>query len=206
MIISDEVFNEIKNNDDYSFILDMMNDYFNVVNVRFSPGESLQNARRQADKLIREYCGIHVKPLSAYDNELERVYHNELRFFNLVSIISFICMIITLIGMFCMTMFETEYRRKEIGIRKVAGATTREIVWMLCKRYSWLVLICFVAAMPFAYLFGKMTLDYFAEHTPIHWWIFVLALLLVGSITLATIAFQSWRAGRENPVNSIKTE
>lgn len=195
----------VNNNQPYCFVI-KDNDYFNVVNVRFSPGESLQNARRQADKLIREYCGIHVKPLSAYDKELERVYRNELRFFNLVSIISFICMIITLIGMFCMTMFETEYRRKEIGIRKVAGATTREIVWMLCKRYSWLVLICFVAAMPFAYLFGKMTLDYFAEHTPIHWWIFVLALLLVGSITLATIAFQSWRAGRENPVNSIKTE
>ena len=194
----------VNNNQPYCFIIQDI-DYFNNVNIRFSADAPVQTTKRQADKLIQDYCGEHVKPLSSYNTELEHTYRSELRFFNLFFIISLLCMIITLIGMFCMTMFETEYRHKEIGIRKVSGATTREIVWMLCKRYSWLILICFVLAIPFAQYFGSKTLDYFVDHTPIYWWIYALALLLVGGITLATIAFQSWRAGRENPVNSIKS-
>ena len=118
-------------------------------------------------------------------------------------------MAIMLIGVFCLTLFEAEYRRKEIGIRKVAGATTGEIVSMLCRQYVPLILISFACAVPIALLSGWLTLNYFAEHVDIHGWIIpitLLALLLVGGIAMATIVLQSWRTARENPVNSIKTE
>jgi putative ABC transport system permease protein len=105
-----------------------------------------------------------------------------------------------------MTMFETEYRRKEIGIRKIAGAQTREVVWMMCRQYIPLILISFVLATPIAVYFGQTTLDYFADHSDIHWWMIALSLALVGAVTLGTVALQSWRIARENPVNSIKTE
>ena len=120
--------------------------------------------------------------------------------------LSVICLITTLIGVLCLTMFDTEYRRKEIGIRKVAGASTGEIIMMFCRHYGKLILISFAAAAPIALISGYLTLEYFAEHTAIPWWAFPVGLLLVGSVTLATVALQSWRAARENPVNSLKTE
>jgi len=137
---------------------------------------------------------------------LKSTYEKEFRFVNQMVTISIICIILTLIGVFCLTIFETEYRRKEIGIRKVSGATTGDIVLMFCRRYTWLLLISFAIAAPLAYYSGRLTLAYFAEHTRIHWWIFPVALVAVGIITLGTVAFQSWRAARENPVNNLKTE
>ena len=144
--------------------------------------------------------------LTSFDKRLEESYESEFRFFKWIFILSVICTLITLIGVFCLTMFETEYRRKEIGIRKVVGATSGEIVGMLCNQYIPLILISFAAAAPIALFFGNETLKYFAERTEIHWWIFPLALLIVGGVTLGTIVLQSWRTARENPVNSIKSE
>ena len=177
------------------------------INVRFSHAVSMLETKRHADELIKKYCGKNTKPLTSYNATLESVYHSELHYLRLFTAISIICLIINLIGVFCMTMFETEYRRKEIGIRKVSGALTHEIVWMLCKRYSWLVLISFMIAAPFAGFLGWYTItSLYADHTDIHWWIFPLTLVLVGSVMLGTIALQSWRAARETPVNSIKSE
>lgn len=161
---------------------------------------------QQANELVEHYCGPTNDKVDTFDEMLKKTYHNEFRFFRQTYLITIICLILTIIGIFCLTMFETEYRRKEIGIRKVAGATTGEIVWMLCRHYGIYIIICFIAAAPIAYLCGKLTINHFADHTPIHWWIYPLALLLVGGITIGTVVLQSWRAARENPVNSIKTE
>ena len=105
-----------------------------------------------------------------------------------------------------MTMFETEYRRKEIGIRKVMGSSTGEILSMLSRRYIWLLVGSFVIAAPLAWYIGTQWLQGFAERTPIYWWLFLLALLAVTAVTLATVIIQSWRTANENPVNSIKNE
>ena len=112
----------------------------------------------------------------------------------------------TLIGVACLTMFETEYRRKEIGIRKASGATTGEIVMMFCRHYGWLLLISFVVALPMAWLSRDWTLNYLKDLDSIHWWIFPLAFLLVAAVTLGTVALQCWRVARENPTTSLRNE
>ena len=193
------------NNQPYCFVI-LSDDFCDLVNVRIAPDADLQDTKRQADQVMNKFFDGDSKTFEEYDKTFEETYNSEFRFFRLISIISIIFLFINLIGVFCISMFETEYRRKEIGIRKVAGATTREIVWMLCKRYSWLILISFAVAMPIAIYFGWLTLKYFADHTHNYWWIPLLALLAVGGITLTTMALQSWRAARENPVNSIKNE
>ena len=137
---------------------------------------------------------------------MENTYQEEFRFIRQVLVFSVICLIITLIGVFCMTMFETEYRRKEIGIRKVMGSSTGEILTMLSRRYIWLLLGSFIVAAPLAWYIGNQWLQGFAERTPIYWWLFPSALLAVAIITLATIIIQSWRAATENPINNIKNE
>ena len=166
----------------------------------------LDTVREKANAILREHFKKEAKPLVSYDEKLEKSYANELRFFEWFYFLCIIFTIITLIGVFCMAMFESEYRRKEIGIRKITGAKTSEVVWMLCKQYIPLILISFAIAAPIAYLCGRLTLNYFAEHTVIHWWIFPLSLALISTVTLGTVALQSWRTARENPVNSITAE
>ena len=105
-----------------------------------------------------------------------------------------------------MKMFETEYRRKEIGIRKVMGSSTREILQLFCKKYILLLLISFIIAAPIAYFIGSQWLQNFSERTPIYWWLFPLTFLAICLITMITVIIQSWRTANANPVESIKTE
>jgi putative ABC transport system permease protein len=77
---------------------------------------------------------------------------------------------------------------------------------MLYRRYVWLLIGSFIIAAPLAYYIGREWLQSFAERTPIYWWLFPLALLAVGTVTLLTVIIQSWRTANENPVNSIKNE
>lgn len=177
-----------------------------VLNVRVAAGIDKIEMRHKIHDILVGFGapnGIEVKFL---DQELENTYKEEFRFTTQVVVFSIICLIITLIGVFCMTMFETEYRRKEIGIRKVMGSSTAEILTMLCRRYLWLLSVSFVIAAPLAWYIGHEWLQSFAERTPIHWWLFPLALLVVAAVTLTTVVLQSWHVADENPVNSIKNE
>ena len=175
-----------------------------VLNINVASTADRNTVIQQVQKVLNLH-DIESTPIR-YDKTLETTYHRELRFINIIGILSVICIMITLIGVFCLTMFETEYRRKEIGIRKVLGATSGEIVKMLCGHYVPLILLSFVIAAPLAGYFGGMTLDAFSQHADMRWWIFPIAFVLVGSITLATVALKSWRTARENPSNSIKSE
>lgn len=175
-----------------------------VLNINVASTADRNTVIQQVQKVLNLH-DIESTPIR-YDKTLETTYHRELRFINIIGILSVICIMITLIGVFCLTMFETEYRRKEIGIRKVLGAKSSEIVKMFCGHYVPLILLSFVAAAPLAGLFGWLTLDRFRQHADFSWWIFPIALVVVGSVTLATVALKSWRTARENPSNSIKNE
>ncbi len=177
-----------------------------VMNVRVAPGCDKQQVRQQVKELCMKMGATHEPDARYVDQMLEETYQEEFRFIRQVMVFSFICLTITLIGVFCMTLFETEYRRKEIGIRKVMGSTAGEILGLLCRRYVWLLLVSFAVAAPLACHIGRQWLSNFAERTPIYWWIFPLAMLCVALVTMTTIVVQSWRTANENPVNSITSE
>ncbi len=175
-------------------------------NVRLAAGTDKVQMRQKIREVLMKLGANGEPEVRFIDQQLEDTYQEEFRFMRQVMVFSIICLVITLIGVFCMTMFEAEYRRKEIGIRKVMGSSTGEILAMLCRRYVWLLLISFVFAAPLAWHFGSQWLQGFAERTPIYWWLFPLALIAVATVTLLTVIVQSWRTANENPVNSIKTE
>jgi putative ABC transport system permease protein len=177
-----------------------------VMNVRVAAGVDKLRMRQKIKDICMKLGAKHEPNVSFLDQDLENTYQDEFRFIRQVMVFSIICLIITLIGVFCMTMFETEYRRKEIGIRKVMGSSTQEILMMFCRHYALLLAVSFIVAAPVAYYIGQQWLQSFAERTPIYWWLFPLTLLAVGTITLATVIIQSWRAANANPVESIKTE
>ena len=195
----------------FGFILNRNDDVvFAYLIVRVADDANIESTRQRANTLLHAFFDDNTPPykyvLMPYDNCIAKSYETELRFFRQVFLIGFFCIVMTLIGLFCLTMFETEYRRKEIVIRKVAGATTGEIVWMLCKHYGLLILLSFAAAVPVAWFCGKQTLEVFNDRTTIYWWIFPLSLLLVGGVMLGAVALQSWFAARKNPASTIKTE
>ena len=178
----------------------------NVMNIRVAAGTDKVAMRKKLEDCINKMDGHGNVNVSFLDKELEDTYKEEFRFISQVVIFSVVCLLITLIGVFCLTMFETEYRRKEIGIRKIMGSSVGEILLLLCRKYATMIVIAFVIAAPAAWYFGNEWLKNFAERTEISWWLFALSLVVVAFITLSTVIIQSWKTANENPINSIKTE
>ncbi|MDR3795475.1 FtsX-like permease family protein [Phocaeicola sp.] len=140
------------------------------------------------------------------DEVIDQNYHRELRFTRQILLFSLIAIVLSMIGVFGLTLFESEYRRKEIGIRKILGSSTAEILYMFTKRYFVMLVVCFVLAAPFGWWIGHDWLESFSDKTPIRAWVFVASFLLVSFITVLTVTFQCWKNANENPVRSIKTE
>jgi putative ABC transport system permease protein len=105
-----------------------------------------------------------------------------------------------------LSLLISQQRTKEIGIRKVNGASVSEILVMLNKDFVKWVVIAFVIATPIAYYAMNKWLENFAYKTSLSWWIFALAGLLALGIALITVSFQSWKAATKNPVESLRYE
>lgn len=140
------------------------------------------------------------------DERIEHLYQNDFRATQQVTIFSALAIIISLLGVFGLVVFETGYRRKEIGLRKIHGATIASVLTMFNRRFVWIILGCFAVAAPVAWYGVREWLQAFAYRTPLYWWVFALALLVVLTITVVTVTVQSWRAATENPVEALKAE
>ena len=181
----------------------------NNVLVRVSKGVDKRQIKQKVldvvNRIEKEYT-LDLSELNYIDVVLERSYQQESLFTKQILLFSLLAILISIIGVFGLTMFESEYRRKEIGIRKVFGSSTREILQMFNKRYLYILLGCFVVAAPVGYLLGQHWLEGFAVRTTINPLLFLVSFLLVTLITMLTVTYQSWKNASENPVNSIKTE
>jgi putative ABC transport system permease protein len=113
---------------------------------------------------------------------------------------------ISCLGVFGVATFTAEQRTKEIGIRKVLGASVLSIVSMLSKDFLKLIFIAIVIASPVAYYFMHQWLQNFAYSIAIHWWVFLLAALASIFITLLTVSFRTIKAAIANPVESLRVE
>ena len=182
------------------------NVYFQV---RTAPDADQDAIKRRIAEIVKLRTGMIPECIKNADDMIQEAYFHEFHFMRQMLLYSISSIIIMLIGVFCLTLFESEFRRKEIGIRKVAGASSFEIIKMFYNYYGSLILISFAIAIPPAYLLSRNWLEHnFAEHASIAhlWWLFPLSLLLVGATTLVTEVVQCWRAAHENPVNCLKEE
>lgn len=181
----------------------------NVLLVRVAKGMDKREAKEKVLDVVLKYeheSKPDISDLRYMDDELEKSYHQERLFTQQILLFSLLAILISIIGVFGLTMFESEYRRKEIGIRKVFGSSTKEILMMFWQRYLYILLGCFVVAAPIGYLLGQHWLEGFAVRTAISPLLFVVSFLLIALITLLTVTYQSWKNANENPINSIKTE
>ena len=147
----------------------------------------------------------HLK-IQYIDEQLAREYEEEKELTRLIGIFSLVAICIALMGVFGLVFFETQYRRREIAVRRVHGASIKSILMMFVGQYAKMVGIAFLFAVPVSYLIMHRWLQSFAYHIPLHWWVFALALLIVLAVTSGIVLARSWRAARENPVNSLYKE
>ena len=134
------------------------------------------------------------------------IYRNELNAEALTRIFSLLCLIIANLGLIIIMSFVIKRKTKEIGIRKVNGATSGNIIGMLNKRFAIWIGIAFVIAIPVSYYVMSLWLQNFANKTTLDWWVFALSGLLVLLLSAISISWQSWYAATIDPVKSLKSE
>jgi len=140
------------------------------------------------------------------DQAFAKQYRSDEQKGHLFLLFSAIAVIIACLGLFGLSTFTAEQRTKEIGVRKVLGASVASIVSLLSKDFLKLVLIAIVIAVPAGWYWMRIWLQDFAYKTSIDWWIFALAGVLSLVIAIVTISFQSIKAALMNPVESLKSE
>jgi putative ABC transport system permease protein len=155
---------------------------------------------------LAEYNSDYPFEVRFYDEILQQLYEKETSLSSLITLFSLIDIFISIVGVFGLVVFDSECRRKEIGIRKVLGASTMGIIIMFNKAYFRILMICFVIAAPLAWYAVTRWLENFAYKTPMFWWVYLLAFVAVGIITVATVTFQNWRVASDDPVKAIKSE
>jgi putative ABC transport system permease protein len=141
-----------------------------------------------------------------YDEFLDSMYRQEEKRAEAIKIISILTILISCIGLIGLVEYSTRYRIKEIGVRKVNGATIAGIMMMLDKDFVRWIAFAFILATPIGWLVMNRWLRSFAYRTDLSWWIFVLAGLLTLSFALITVSWQSWRAATRNPVEALRYE
>ena len=182
---------------------------FGQMYVRTVPGADFKEV---SDYIKEAICKFdprrepHMITVSHLDEGIENMYQSEQSLGKLITIASFVALLIAIIGIIGLVFFETQFLRKEIAVRRVNGATVGGILKMINKKYLIMAVASFVIAAPVAYWLMTAWRKGFAYQAPVPVWIFIVALLAVAAITLAVVTLQSWRAANANPVESLKNE
>ncbi|GAB3704418.1 ABC transporter permease [Spirosoma flavus] len=178
---------------------------FKQAGIRISgknPAQTLQYIRQVWQKLYPN----DVFNYTYLDDQLAQFYENENLLFRLVNTFTGIAILICCLGLYGLVSFIVAQRTKEIGIRKVLGASVASIVTLLSKDFLKLVLIAILLASPLAWYFMNQWLQDFAYRISIPWWVFAIASLLAISIALFTVSYQSVKAALANPVRSLNRD
>ncbi|MEO8819325.1 MAG: FtsX-like permease family protein [Ginsengibacter sp.] len=148
----------------------------------------------------------HLFESNFLDENIAKLYKNDKRTQQLFYIFACLSILINVLGLVGLLSFMIEQKTKEIGIRKVLGASIKDISFILSKDFVRLIVIAFFIAAPVAWLLMNKWLQDFAYRTSISWWIFVVAALAAFVITFIAVGFQTIKAAIANPVESLKSE
>ena len=143
---------------------------------------------------------------SFLDQEVQKQYEAEITLSQIINSFTLMAILISCLGLFGLAAFSAEQRQKEIGIRKVLGASVTGVVALLSKEFIKLVAISFIIATPIAWIAMHKWLEAFAYKITISWWMFAIAGIMSIFIALATVSFQAIKAALVNPVKSLKSE
>ena len=177
-----------------------------IAYIRTVAGADIADVRKYIEKTI-----LDISPNSDpekikvqfFSDELEFVYQREDKLSTLIAMFSFLSIVISIIGVFGLVLFETQYRRREIGIRRVHGASVGGILRMFNRKYLYIVAACSAVAIPVSYYIISRWMEQYVYRVEMSWWVYALAVGVILLITIVTVSLRSWSAANKNPTNSI---
>lgn len=159
-----------------------------------------------AAKTWRQYSSDFPFDYSFLDDDFNRMYKNDQRIGTLFNVFAIVAILISCLGLFGLATYTAHVKTKQIGIRKVLGASVTSIIGLLAREFILLVLVAFVIASPITWFGMNKWLQDFAYRISISWWMFLITGILAVMIALFTVGFQAIRAAIANPVKSLRTE
>ena len=212
---------------------DGTNDWFELTNVGSMPGDtgtlfyddesadileagqldSFILAPGESAKTLEKIQGIWGSTIADYpldyrflDEEIDNFYKEDRYFANMFSMFSILAIVVSCLGLIGLVSFSTKRRSKEIGVRKVLGASVLKILKLISLDMVKLISIGAVLAVPIGYFAMNRWLENFEYRTDIAWWVFAVALLLTVLISWLSVSYISYRAANANPVDSLRSE
>ena len=174
--------------------------------IKLNPEKSVKESLAKIEAVFKTYNPSRPFVINFVDEEFAKKFGNEKRIGQLVTLFAILAIFISCLGLFGLASYVAEQRIKEIGIRKVLGASVVRLWKMLSKDFLILVIIACFIAIPVGYYIMDGWLQKFEYRTLISWWVFVLACGGAIVVTLITVSYQAIKAAQANPIKSLKTE
>ena len=203
-IINDFVYNNIYSIKQSPAIFRLDDDGRNLF-IRLKPG-NMQTALQKIESVVRRIDPAHPFEYKFMDEQFELKFKSTLLVGKLAGLFAALAIFISCLGLFGLTAFSAEQRTREIGIRKVLGATVLNIVELLGRNFMLLIGISFIIAIPLAWWIMREWLQNYEYRINIHWWVFAGGGALVIAIAMLTVGFLAVKAATANPIKAIKTE
>jgi len=188
------------------YFLDFKYDAASRINIKLKPGVSAQNALAKIETVLKKIVPSAPFDYRFVDEEYGRKFSQEKRIGQLSTFFAILAIFISCLGLFGLASFVAEQRTREIGIRKIVGASVFDLWQLLSKDFVGLVVISCVIATPIAWKYMNGWLQKYQYRTDISWWVFAAAIGGALLITLLTVSFQAIKAAIANPVKSLRTE
>jgi ABC-type antimicrobial peptide transport system permease subunit len=177
-----------------------------VITIRIKPGTPVRSALSRIEPVFKKFNPAGPFEYKFTDEQYAEKFANEERIGNLATFFAILAVFISCLGLFGLASFVAEQRTKEIGVRKVLGATVFNLWGMLSKDFFALVIISCCIAIPIAWYFLHQWLQRYEYRTSVSWWIFVASAMGAIMITILTVSFQAIKAALANPIRSLRTE
>ncbi|MEM8969542.1 MAG: FtsX-like permease family protein, partial [Bacteroidota bacterium] len=181
-------------------------DRSDVLSIKLKPDVSTQQALADIESVYKKFDPVNPFEYNFTDEQYAQKFSTEVRVGKLSGFFALLAIFISCLGLFGLASFVAEQRTKEIGIRKVLGASVTNLWQLLSKDFLGLILIACLVAIPLAYYFARDWLQNYDYRTDLHWWVFAAAAGGALLITILTVSFQTIKASTVNPVKSLRSE
>ncbi len=181
-------------------------DWANIITVSIKPGIPVRGALSKIQTVFKKYNPSAPFDYTFNDEDYATKFSDEQRIGNLATFFTILAIFISCLGLFGLASFVAEQRKKEIGVRKVLGASVFKLWKMLCREFALLVIISCFIAIPLAWYYLNQWIIQYDYRTDISWWVFIISGTGAFVVTLITVSFQAIKAAIANPVKSLRTE
>jgi putative ABC transport system permease protein len=169
-------------------------------------GNDIHNVLQKVEKLIKEFDPDYVMDYVVLEDYCRNKYISQEQMGTLSTYAAVFSLLLAMLGLYTLTAIMVQKRTKEIALRKINGATRKQVVKLLISAYILQIIVAFIIAAPIGWYVMHGWLKNFAYKTGLSWWIFILTGIIALTIALLTVSWQSWKAATNNPVESLRFE